>query len=188
MSSNASTRRTGPVSIPFSRIMTDVSARGLKFVILDCPTENNLHLYIQELKERGATDVVRLCEPTYSKEILNENGINVLDLSVKDGGIPAPNVLQTFLQLCEERFGPFGNEVQESTPQSDNLPTIAVHCVAGLGRAPVMVAIALIERGLEPLEAVELIRKKRRGAFNSVQLTYLMDQYKRQTNKKKKQW
>lgn len=37
---------------------------------------------------------------------------------------------------------------------------LAVHCVAGLGRAPVMVAIALIENGMEPLDAVSFIRSK----------------------------
>lgn len=36
---------------------------------------------------------------------------------------------------------------------------MAVHCVAGLGRAPVMVAIALIELGMKYEEAVETIRE-----------------------------
>ena len=52
-------------------------------------------------------------------------------------------------------------------------PCIAVHCVAGLGRAPVLVAIALIEHGKEAVEAVSFIRERRRGAINAVQLAYL---------------
>lgn len=53
-------------------------------------------------------------------------------------------------------------------------PMIAVHCVAGLGRAPVLVAIALIEMGMKPLDAIEFIRSKRRGAFNKPQIAYLV--------------
>lgn len=41
-----------------------------------------------------------------------------------------------------------------------NRPCIAVHCVAGLGRAPVLVAIALIEAGMKFEDAVEMIRGK----------------------------
>ena len=57
--------------------------------------------------------------------------------------------------------------------------TVAVHCVAGLGRAPVLVAIALIEDGMEPLDAVHEIRSKRKGAINARQLAYLENTYKR---------
>ena len=57
--------------------------------------------------------------------------------------------------------------------KGNDKPCIAVHCVAGLGRAPVLVAIALIEYGLDPISAVTLIREKRRGAINAVQLAYL---------------
>jgi hypothetical protein len=47
---------------------------------------------------------------------------------------------------------------------------------SGLGRAPVLVALALIESGLEPYDAIDLIRKKRRGALNHRQMGFL-DKY-----------
>lgn len=52
---------------------------------------------------------------------------------------------------------------------------MGIHCISGLGRAPVLVAIALIELGMEPLDAIEFIRSKRRGAFNRPQICYLVN-------------
>ena len=51
---------------------------------------------------------------------------------------------------------------------------MAVHCVAGLGRAPLLVALALIHRGCEPINAIELIRAKRTGALNMIQANFLV--------------
>jgi hypothetical protein len=42
-----------------------------------------------------------------------------------------------------------------------------------LHRAPVLVAIGLIEYGFDAISAVTFIRERRRGAINSVQLNYL---------------
>jgi hypothetical protein len=105
----------------------------------------------------------------------------------EDGGVPPPAIVKRWISLCESRFGPIGkpskpicSDDEESVSLEDTGPCIAVHCVAGLGRAPVLVAIALIEAGMDKLDAIELIRRKRRGAFNSRQIQYI-DSYKRQT-------
>ena len=52
---------------------------------------------------------------------------------------------------------------------------IGVHCVAGLGRAPFLVAIALVNNGCSPSNAIELIRKNRPGALNLTQANYILE-------------
>merc|ERR1712127_237051 len=86
-----------------------------------------------------------------------------------------------WLDVVESRFAFSSNNLQNGNSQnnySNETPTIAVHCIAGLGRAPVLVAIALMEYcKCDAVFAVTLIRKSRRGAINRKQLTYL-EQYK----------
>lgn len=55
-------------------------------------------------------------------------------------------------------------EHHDGTKQEEK--RIGVHCVAGLGRAPFLVAIALVNNGCSPFNAIELIRKNRPGALN----------------------
>ncbi len=53
----------------------------------------------------------------------------------------------------------FLKNVLDSRFGADPSSCVAVHCVAGLGRAPVLVALALIELGMKYEDAVELIRE-----------------------------
>jgi protein tyrosine phosphatase type 4A len=164
-----------------------ISVGHLRFLVMDCPTQNTLSDYVKELKVRGVTDVVRLCEPTYDRNLLSDNGIEVHDWPYPDGKTPPQEIITEFLALCEKRFQNLSltKEVihEKSVTIVDSTPVIAVHCVAGLGRAPVMVALALIEAGFAPLDAIDFIRKYRRGAFNATQLKYLIDVYKKRSQK-----
>ena len=55
--------------------------------------------------------------------------------------------------------------------------------MAGLGRAPLLVAIALVNAGCEPFDAIELIRKNRKGALNVIQANFISDYKPHSENK-----
>lgn len=137
----------------------------MRFLITDRPNDSSMGTFIEELEKHCARAVVRVCEPTYETRPLKEHGIDVLDWEFSDGSPPPPEVIRDWLNLVRSSF-------KEHPEQC-----IAVHCVAGLGRAPVLVALALIEAGMKYEDAVELIRRQRRGALNQKQLNFL-EKYK----------
>jgi protein tyrosine phosphatase type 4A len=152
---------------------TFIEVKQMRFLVMDAPRQGNLHLYIKKLRKHHVTDIVRYCEPTYKSEELTNAGIRLHEMEFKDGTSPSKEIIMAWLQLVDKTF---------FQGAGDNA-CIAVHCVAGLGRAPQMVAIALIEfGGMDPVEAVSYIRERRRGAINEKQLLYLegyRKQYKR---------
>ncbi|XP_033058189.1 protein tyrosine phosphatase type IVA 3 [Trachypithecus francoisi] len=139
----------------------EVSYKHMRFLITHNPTNATLSTFIEDLKKYGATTVVRVCEVTYDKTPLENDGITVVDWPFDDGAPPPGKVVEDWLSLVKAKFC--------EAPGS----CVAVHCVAGLGRAPVLVALALIESGMKYEDAIQFIRQKRRGAINSKQLTYL---------------
>eukprot|EP00903_Cladosiphon_okamuranus_P015662 g14464.t1 len=179
-----STVRAAPTNTAIGRVEGTMSAqmslvewRKLRFLILDAPKTNNLHLYIKELKKQNVVYVVRVCEPTYPAAEVEAAGIKLLEMEYDDGGAPPLEIINKWLDVVQTTFH---DAPDSSGPNGSEGPTIAVHCVAGLGRAPVLVAIALIEHGKDPIKAVEYIRDRRRGAINRKQLSYL-DNYERRS-------
>lgn len=142
---------------------TPIQYKNWKFLICDAPTDVNIENYIAELKRHGVTHLVRACEETYDEQALIDAGIVFREMFFEDGSYPPADVCGEWVKFCKEAFGK--GKTEESV--------IAVHCVAGLGRAPVLVAIALLELKMQALAAAELIRKNRRGAINQKQLTFL---------------
>lgn len=140
---------------------SEIKYKQMRFLITDRPNDQNVDRYTEELKKFGADVVVRVCEPTYNKEKLEEKGIKVIDAAFPDGSTPPQEVRDEWFMLLKDKF--------KQTPNT----CIAIHCVAGLGRAPVMVALALMELGMSYEEAVESIRLKRKGAINGKQLEFL---------------
>lgn len=155
---------------------TLIEYSGLKFLIMDAPSQSNLYLYLKEMERVGVNHVVRICEPTYPKEIVESAGIKVHDWVFPDGESPPSHIIEAWLALVDD-------QKESNNPESST--AIAVHCVAGLGRAPVLVAIALIENGMRPLDAVMFIRQRRRGAINNKQLKFLENYQPRHLKKDK---
>ncbi|XP_004417290.1 PREDICTED: protein tyrosine phosphatase type IVA 1-like isoform X3 [Odobenus rosmarus divergens] len=98
---------------------------------------------------------------TLNKFIEELKKYGVLDWPFDDGSSPSNQIVDDWLTLVNIKF------------HEEPGCCIAVHCVAGLGRTPVLVALALIEGGMKNEDAVQFIRQKQRGAFNSKQLLYL---------------
>jgi protein tyrosine phosphatase type 4A len=159
------------------------------------------------MKRYNVTDLVRVCECTYEGADLRNAGIQLHEMAYDDGTSPPKEIISQWLELVRSRFySKTGKSIlifwQQDRRTAFNIlqskcflfsyvntsyfvestaeKTIAVHCVAGLGRAPVLVAIALIEYAhFDPVDAVSFIRKIRRGSINEKQLQYL-EQYSRQ--------
>lgn len=150
--------------------ITTVSTGQLTFLIMNAPTDKNIYSYCKQLKSQNVSIIVRVCEPTYSAEHCGEFQIEVKDHPFSDGAAPPVDVIKNWLDIVQE--------------EKEKGKAIAVHCVAGLGRAPLLVAIALIEfANMEPLEAVQKVRAERRGAINRKQLQYLTSYQPTRTQK-----
>lgn len=94
-----------------------------KYLILDCPSEETLPKYLDLLKQQSVTHLVRICDAanTYDAHKLEQEGITVHDeIKFKDGDVPDDPAIDKWLQLTSENRGRIG-----------------VHCVSGIGRAPV---------------------------------------------------
>ncbi len=130
-----------------------------RFVIMDAPNDSNVASYIEVLKRKQVVVLARVCDPTYSAGPMLANGIKMLEIPFPDGDPPPQHVVDKWLRLVDQVFK-HGGQPQKGGPGHTSVvidldlagvakPAIAIHCVAGLGRAPVMVAIALVENGME---------------------------------------
>lgn len=101
-----------------------------KYLIIDCPTEATLPKYLEIFKQQNVTQVVRICDAanTYDAQKLESEGITVHDeIKFQDGGVPDQPAVDKWLQLTNE-----------------SRDVIGVHCVSGIGRAPVSILFILI--------------------------------------------
>lgn len=168
----------------------------LRILVSSTPSPHNLDDYARTLRQYNVKHVVRVCEPTYEADALRRLDFDVHEWSFADGEAPPEHIVLQWLSLLDNVFelhvharaaaasassssalasydGSSDSDRSVSSLAKENAETVALHCVAGLGRAPVLAAIALVELGLEPFEAVGWIRALRRGAINAAQMAFL---------------
>lgn len=138
-----------------------VEYKGVKFLITERPSEKTMDAYLTEVLRHKASYIVRVGGAPYDTSQLLEQDIQVVDLHFADGTAPSVDIIAEWCRLLRSKRADHPNFC------------VAVHCVAGLGRAPVLVAIALIELGMRYEDAVEFIRQRRKGAINAKQLDFL---------------
>ncbi|KAI8802021.1 protein-tyrosine phosphatase-like protein, partial [Cladochytrium replicatum] len=131
-----------------------------RFLILDCPSDETLPEYLPVLEDVNVTHIIRITEnQMYNPQPLMDQGIAVHDtFFFEDGTVPSEATVDAFLSLLDSL-----------APQT----TVAVHCISGIGRAPVLVTLALVDAGVDPMDAIEYVRARRRGALNNKQVAWI---------------
>jgi protein tyrosine phosphatase type IVA len=133
---------------------------GLTCIISDTPCDSNIDSYLKCFTKYNVKHLVYVCQLLYNPEPFIKSGIQMHNLEFPDGSNPSPHTIKRWHQIVSDAI-------------STNT-AIAVHCIAGLGRAPVLVGIALIDQGISALETIEYIRNNRKGSLNAHQLKFLL--------------
>lgn len=144
-----------------------VSHRMQRFVISSQPRDSTMSRYVESCQKHNVRHLVCASQPTYDSSPVTKMEVNYVAIPFPDGHPPPKEVVEEWLNLCDQCKENNGNRDEAS------MDAIAVHCIAGLGRSPVLVGIALIEDGLDFQAAIDLICDARCGALNTQQKVFL---------------
>lgn len=100
-----------------------IEFKHLTFLIMDCPKDDNIHMYLKECKKHNVVAIVRIAEPCYDIDVVEAAGIQLHDMQFEDGASPEDEIIDRWTALVKNTFN-----------KKKDKPCIAVHCVAGLGR------------------------------------------------------
>ena len=130
------------------------------FIISESPTDNNIEEYIKILQKNSINLVINLTniteKNTYDIDKIKNANIDYLHFPIQDGYVPTDFQINKLLEFLN-RYN-----------------SLAFHCAAGLGRAPLVFAISyIILFNKKALDVIEMIREKEQKALNNIQIKYL---------------
>lgn len=167
-------------------------------VHLTCsPKSASIEEFSRSMKDKAITDVFCFCKPQYDKTFFESIGLKYHNLEFPDGTAPGSETLEEFNQifdqivkrsiehdvdqyvdtLFEKRSKP--QKIKIKTPKNETIVqkdiVINMHCQSGLGRAPTMLAYIMITRcNFDNIEAVNYVRKHKKGTFNTKQIDWII--------------
>lgn len=162
------------------------------FVLCDCPASDKLKEYADFFYAHNVRHVIRICtEITYSSEelrrVTSEKQEDSWDIQVhdqfkfEDGSVPETEMAMEYLDFIAEIV-----MAEQQKQVKDKRISIAVHCVSGLGRAPILICMAELEYipKWDPEDAIEWMRQHRRGAINKRQLAWIQSEFEQKIRRK----
>jgi Fe2+ transport system protein FeoA len=126
--------------------------------------ERDLGIDLDAIATWGAKRVLTLVEPAELTELrvpqlgheIRRRGIDWRHLPIADYSVPG--------EKFEQQWVTEGREIRELLRNGED---VLVHCKGGLGRAGMIAARLLAEMGMEPDEAIRMVRRARRGAIET---------------------
>jgi protein-tyrosine phosphatase len=146
----------------FTSFELESNTDKLKVIVGASPTNITLNQFNKFIIENKVTDVFCFNEIAYDSQKIVDN-INFHYMVFSDGSYPSNDLIKKFDKLLDKIL------------KKPN-PCLIFHCVAGLGRAPIMLAYIMVSRyKYSPEDAIGIIRYRRKGSINSKQLSWLIN-------------
>ncbi|EAY08196.1 protein tyrosine phosphatase, putative [Trichomonas vaginalis G3] len=115
-------------------------------ILTAIPQRDYFMQYLSYFKQLHVKDLIVASEPDPELDFFEANHINVHSIQSEDGAAPSQKIIDLFWSLF-------------TSPKRGHNDFIAVACRRGCGVSPALAAIALINKGYSPEEALEQMRK-----------------------------
>lgn len=140
-----------------------INYNNTSIYISNLPKEDDKDYFLSFSKANNIKFVIRACfEESYADTFYSDNNINIYNITFKYGCVPSQEIVCKLLEIyymCKDK------------------EYILIQCLNGLGSAPLLCAILIIETGYDYYNTIDRIRRIIRGAFNKKQLIFLNKYY-----------